>query len=480
MLLTKNLIEDARATEELIPMLEAVNIPDFKKCIATFSSLSFDEVNDNTIKDYLLTWAKNKYKYYKLLGNKLRVDTKIEYKAESCDRKEEIEVLQKQFPIYAPWLQGIEEAKNNELNWHNLSSNFVRMLDFFPETKNGFEKGMHITSFFQRCLEAPAELVTKIAGLFELDKIDSNFTLSIDPVDIMLASMTPYDWSSCYGLECGSHADGCMAALLDTASIVTYVWDKEGKYSLDKKYDIKKMRFKRMRQWVAFSDDMRAIHFNKMYPSNDRCREELLKKIRLITEKRVSEYLGIEDSWTRYTNLSRTACEKIDAHRKYGYGYSEFYEEYIYVQKSLVEELENIDNQTKVEITPYDVKYQCACGCGTILPCSDAYEEDEEVNFEDGFNCQSVIRKSYCDLGDCYCDCADDICGGNCCDCPYWQDAHPYCEFKGDECEDPEIESCDGEAQFCEDICCDCPHYKEHIKAMKAEKEEEDKQEEDI
>ena len=75
-----------------------------------------------------------------------------------------------------------------------------------------------------------------------------------------------------------------MAALLDTASIVTYIWDKEGKYSLDKKYDLKKIRFKKMRQWVAFSDDMRAIHFNKLYPSNDRCREELLQKIRLITE----------------------------------------------------------------------------------------------------------------------------------------------------------------------------------------------------
>ena len=50
-----------------------------------------------------------------------------------------------------------------------------------------------------------------------------------------------------------------------------------------------------------------------------------------------------------------------------------------------------------------------------------------------------------------------------------------YCEYKDGECEDPEIESCDGEAQFCEDICCECPHYKEHIKAMKAEKEEEDR-----
>ena len=478
MLLTKDLIKDARVTEELIPMLKEVDIPDFVKCIATFSKLPFDRIDDGVIQDYLITWAKNKYKYYKLLGNKLRVDTKIEYKTETCDRKEEIEVLQKQFPIYAPWLQGIEEAKNNELNWHNLSSNFISMLDFFPETKNGFDKGMHITSFFQRCLEAPAELVTKIAGLFELDKIDSNFTISIDPVDIMLASVTPYDWSSCYGLECGGHADGCMAALLDTASIVTYIWDKEGKYSLDKKYDLKKIRFKKMRQWVAFSDDMKAIHFNKLYPSNDRCREELLQKIRLITEKRVSEYLGIEDIWTCYTRLDKEARKKIDVGRMYGYGYSEFDKEYVYVHRALAKELEDPDNETKVKITPYDVDYKCACGCGTILPCSDACEE--EVDFGDGFNCESVIRKFYCELADCYCELADDICEGNCGSCCYWEDAHPYCEYKDGECEDPEIESCDGEAQFYEDICCECPHYKEHIKAMKAEKEEEDRQEEDI
>ena len=36
MLLTKDLIKDARVTEELIPMLKEVDIPDFVKCIATF------------------------------------------------------------------------------------------------------------------------------------------------------------------------------------------------------------------------------------------------------------------------------------------------------------------------------------------------------------------------------------------------------------------------------------------------------------
>ena len=99
---------------------------------------------------------------------------------------------------------------------------------------------------------------------------------------------------------------------------------------------------------------------------------------------------------------------------------------------------------------------------------------------DDSVNCESVIRKPYCELGDCYCELADDICEGNCDSCWYWEDAHPYCEYKDGECEDPEIESCDGEAQFCEYICCECPHYKEHIKAMKAEKGEEDRQEEDI
>ncbi len=65
------------------------------------------------------------------------------------------------------------------------------------------------------------------------DKINANFTLSIDPVDIMLSSENPYNWESCYRLEefYESHSDGCLAGVIEHPTIVTYIWTKEGKYN---------------------------------------------------------------------------------------------------------------------------------------------------------------------------------------------------------------------------------------------------------
>ena len=66
MLLTKNLIENV--DEKYIPMLKEVNIPEFTKCIAEFSGLQITQVSDSQIKDYLLTWARNKYRFYKVFS----------------------------------------------------------------------------------------------------------------------------------------------------------------------------------------------------------------------------------------------------------------------------------------------------------------------------------------------------------------------------------------------------------------------------
>ena len=126
-----------------------------------------------------------------------------------------------------------------------------------------------MTHFFKSCLQAPDELVTRLGRIWEHETITGTHTISIDPVDMMLASENPYDWQSCYRLETfdgGSHADGCLAAVLDDSSLITYVWNREGKYSLYNRYDFKKIRYYRMRQWVSVSPSQNSIHFNDIYP----------------------------------------------------------------------------------------------------------------------------------------------------------------------------------------------------------------------
>ena len=55
MLKTLELIENVE--EQYVPMLKLVNIPDFTKCIAQFSGLGINEVPNEVIKRYLVTWA---------------------------------------------------------------------------------------------------------------------------------------------------------------------------------------------------------------------------------------------------------------------------------------------------------------------------------------------------------------------------------------------------------------------------------------
>ena len=73
---TQEIIEnlDLIEREQFAPMLKQVNIPDFYKCIAQFSGLKISEVSDKAIENYLITWCRNKYRFFKMLGNKKKID----------------------------------------------------------------------------------------------------------------------------------------------------------------------------------------------------------------------------------------------------------------------------------------------------------------------------------------------------------------------------------------------------------------------
>ena len=96
MLNKKDLLENVE--EKYIPMLKEVNIIEFTKCIAQYSGLNIQEVNDDVIKEYLLTWAKNKYRFYEMLGNKMKVDTKIQYNSDELKVEEKMNELKKGYP----------------------------------------------------------------------------------------------------------------------------------------------------------------------------------------------------------------------------------------------------------------------------------------------------------------------------------------------------------------------------------------------
>ena len=453
MLNKKDLLKDVE--EKYIPMLKEVNIPDFTKCIAQFSGLHIGEVADDIIKEYLLTWAKNKYRFYKMLGDKIKVDNNITYKDENVNVDTAMRDLEIEFPIYALWLEGFRDAENNKLRERDVeysTRNAIKRL--FPECRL---EGCLITHFFKSYLKAPDELVTKIGKIWEHQTIEGSYTISIDPVDMMLASENPYDWVSCYRLEVyndSSHADGCLAAILDDSSLITYVWNREGKFSLYDRYEFKNIRYYRMRQWISISPNETAIHFNDIYPGKNYS-NDFNKMLRVIVENLVNE----EVIW-QHNEGYNTNC-----HRAEPYGYGEFHAGNIYKIKDAEDEIWEV----------YTESILCPCGCGGYLPGTDGAEDDCGNQYEyngDGFVAENFYieesEEEWCDYLDDYCDrsCND------CEQCPYYNRHNAVCELDEDEeCEahneaedNGDFDPYESNIVHCGDHCKDCPLYEKHHK----------------
>ena len=363
MLKTQTLIDNLG--EEYAPMLKKVNIPDFTKCIAQYSGLSMQELSDDIIEDYLTKWARNKKHFYDLFGD-TKVDMPIDYVDEGKDYENEYMTLAKEYPAYALWLQGFSRNKSNKTNAHSLNYDTQRMIEkIFPMYRI---EGVAITNFFRNKLGAPEDLVTKIGKIYENVEITGTYTVSIDPVDIMLSSENPYNWTSCYRLEqfSESHADGCLAGVLDSDTVISYIWDKEGRFSLYGKYELKNVRYKRVRITLAINKNFTAIHFNMVYPWKDNTSESFKKMIRDKVETLLAKKAGYTNLWKQYDySMEYSYGEgrfRIQAYRYHdNYGYNEYSSGNVYVLSS------NEDTNELIHIEPFNIYNEtiyCPCGCG--------------------------------------------------------------------------------------------------------------------
>lgn len=457
MLKTQDLIDSFNLTEreKYKEMLKQVNIPDFTKCIAQFSGLKINEVKDDIIAEYLKIWAKNKYQYWKMLGKQLRIDKSFTYNKFRDDICKEINSLRQKFPAYYHWLTMIKEQKQNKIddNWIGYDYKWA-IRDLFP---NYSLNGVKITHFFKNKINAPDKLVTELASIFENDKIDATFTLSIDPVDMMLASENPYDWNSCYRLEIpneSSHADGCLAAILDSSTLIDYVWKNEGKFTLYDKYEFKSIRFKMMRQWIAIEPkNMRAVHFNSIYPGKSSYGGELYKQFRDVIETIITDYLGAKNMW--HSNDGKYQC-----YREFPYGYDEYDEDYIYWR----DDEENFKCD-ECEWTVFNEEIPCPKdGLNGIYLKGLGQDDDDDGEYRYtgwGFIAKNITKGYWCELRDDWCPFGHDDCETCCeCECSDWNYEHPTCDLDGDECLNPDYEYInDGTMESCKGHCADCSHW---------------------
>ena len=433
-------------------MIKQVNIVEFTKCIAQYSGLPLTQLSDKAILEYLSHWAKNKYRFFVKMGNKLQYDRPIRFKDESKDIRACFRELESVYPAYALWLDELSWCKINKIDIERLS---YSVRDIFARSFPSVKTGCSLTHFFKTYLLAPDDLVTKIGKIYENDEIEATFTISIDPVDMMLASENPYNWVSCYRLETpndSSHADGCLAALLDDSSLITYVWNNHGKFTLYDYYDFKDIRYKRMRMWISINPDENAIHFNSIYPGKTYS-TDFEKMLRIECENLVNS----EATWKANDSFSRNCS------RKYYYGYNEFANTNIYYIKDTPESFWNV----------YNTAITCPCGCGNIVPGSDECDGNEYDG--EGFTAESFYLRRYCDIIDDYCE-NDEGC---CEECPIWRRNNAMCELDTDHYCDGDLDLAEEVDSFDEyssnivhchpDLCENCIYYKDHMKKMKEE-----------
>lgn len=419
MLTRKELIKDVES--KYVPMLEQVNIANFIKCIAVFSGLNLDEVADFRIKEYLLIWAENKYRLFELFGNKIFIDFDINY--EDPDHRNHIKDMYKdltlKYPVYAPWINMFTYSRENLINERDIEWKNTKLIqELFVNKK--IVNTLPITKFFKQYLTAPDELITDIGRIYENKKIKGIYTWSIDPVDMMLASVNGYNWTSCYSIKNGGYATGCLAAVLDENSTISYIGAKNKDLKLES-YGLKNINDKKIRMWVDINEDFESLFFHDTYPCRD-AQDSFKSTLRDCIETYIANYKNVKNIWTP---VSTDLYNRI-----FVYGYDESRNGCGYVLKEAFQR-ENEDEQV-FNIKIYTHEYKCACGCDFYIP----EEIDEEGRYskdEHGFNCRTIYENNYCeDCESCYsgdyCCCHDEYCEN--CD-EYYNgeryDKCPYC-----------------------------------------------------
>lgn len=466
MLRIQTLVE--KLGKEYEPMIAQIKIAEFTKTIAQLSNISIENIPDEVIEDYLTLWAKNKFHFFKMLGNRVRVDLPFNYVEENRNTKDEMRELIQYYPAYTPWLREFSIFKTNKIDWEEAHWDWRdKIVEYLDEIVEGSTKralsNMAITTFFKRYLNAEDSLVTKIGRIYENDAIDATFTISIDPTDMMLASETPYNWTSCYRLELmeDSHADGCLAAVLDDTSMITYVWNNKGKYTLYDKYEMKEIRYYRMREWIAVNKDFNVVHFNAIYPGKSNYSVDLEKKYRGMIENFIwkAKYPELENIWVKVPDG--------DIDREFDYGYDEY----------SIDKMWMLKGTTADHIKVYNERIICPCGCGDYVPGTSDDNDGLEYN-GDGYICENFEEKYWCDSADDYCSDQD------CEHCSIWNRDHAVCELdenkycdntyeaEEDGCFDPDWTR----VVKCGEHCDGCPLYKLHHPEEENDDEEEEEE----
>lgn len=321
----------SKIKEENLEMVRLVHLDNFIKCIGNLFGKSYKEIFEydtycDSIAYYLNNWAEQKRWLYDTLYNKsLTISTKFEEKLDVTNYRDQFMQLSEieenyLFRPYLAFLAGHVAYKDGQAcNLYTSNSPAFYSCDnyYLPQAftdKINQEKEIKITTVASKYFHLPQKLVDALGRILDNNKRKCTLTLSIDPVDILTCSVNPYNWTSCYSIanHCGSHADGALAAMVDSSSQVIYGWIDEGELELTKSCSLKNVKFKLFRSWLNLASDFKTLYVTTAYPYRD---TEHTKEIRLAVEDILDKYLNNTEKWHQFGTVTK---------RVMNYGYDEF------------------------------------------------------------------------------------------------------------------------------------------------------------
>ena len=182
------------------------------------------KINRTWAKEYLKQWAKAKYRLYKLLGNKLKVEKDVEVEPELSYFATAKDELKAKFPLLRPVFENMS-AKI-------LRDNEIKISEIFDEVflDKRVSIGMSFTKFI--ALYNCDELNVEVSKIYQ-NKGIAHLTISIDPNDYLTVSINSSGWRSCHNFIDGEWRNAGLSYMVDDVSMVSYKSNGDVKYRIN-------------------------------------------------------------------------------------------------------------------------------------------------------------------------------------------------------------------------------------------------------
>lgn len=281
--------------EEIDEMISLVDLDTFCKVIKNRVSKELPtdkrdilgKLNRKWAKDYLKNWAVSKYRFYKILGNKLTISCETEVSCNENSFREAINELRMNFPLYNGVFEHISctAFEQKEVNKKNIAK-------YFFEDKRVTE-GMSITKFIS--LYGNKELDTEISKMYQ-DIGKNTLYITINPIDYLTVSINGSGWDSCHHFLNGCYRNAGLSYMVDKTSLIAYASRKDVNYPFEFPY---KWNTKNWRQMIYMSTESSTTVFSRQYPYDS---DELSREIRQMFEEKICSFFNSENKWKVYSN----------------------------------------------------------------------------------------------------------------------------------------------------------------------------------